>query len=379
MAADPSTSPRRCAAATNRTGPGPATTSSGPLCVCTLPPLSSCSPLQPTMADAAVRLVCTPIFHWHLTDHVHHVRPSNATQQQSSHTSPTQGPAPVLPPPAGTFRSLTHCSPPAIDSVLGAPFYPSNGASPHNQSLPGLSGLTAQPPQAPSHMATHHPPSSEAATAAPTTQPPPQGPSYSLPGLSQTLQPPSGPALSQTNVDRERELRERETREREMMESHAAQQHAAQQDELMKREAEQRERDARERQQQEQVNHENHPAPIQIHQPVAVAPSTRTVHGPNGLLGQSGPLGGPTMTASNAPNNIFGGTAVQPAQQGETTPRMQHAVQPPQQPSMLMPFPGAPGAAAAMAMGQGQQPILNVRTSVAPHRVFRLTHLIGRS
>ncbi|KAF1975211.1 hypothetical protein BU23DRAFT_503770 [Bimuria novae-zelandiae CBS 107.79] len=268
--------------------------------------------------------------------------PSNSTQQPPSHASPAQGPPPVLPLPAG------------------GPFYPSNGASQHNQSLPGLPGLTGQPPQASPHMATQRPPSSEAPPAPQTNQPAPQGPSYPLPGLSQTLQQPHGPVLNQATADRERELRERETREREMMESHAAQQHAAQQDELVKRETEQRERDARDRQQQqEQAAHENHSAPIQIHQPVAVAPSTRTVHGPNGLLGQSGPLGGPAMTAPNAPNNIFGGAAVQPIQQGDTTPRMQHAVQPPPQPSMLMPFAGPPGAAAAMAMGQGQQPILN--------------------
>lgn len=198
----------------------------------------------------------------------------------------------------------------------------------------------------------------------PNAQAAPQGPPYSLPGLSQTLQQPHGPAPNQSNVDRERELRERETREREMMESHVAQQHAAQQEELIKREAEQREREARERQQQEQATHENHSTPIQIHQPVAVAPSTRTVHGPNGLLGQSGPLAGPAA-APSAQNNIFGGAAVPPVQQGDATPRMQHAVQqPPPQPQMLMPFAGPPGAAAAMAMGQGQQPILNVSAGV---------------
>jgi paired amphipathic helix protein Sin3a len=211
-------------------------------------------------------------------------------------------------------------------------------------------------------MTTQRPPSSESAPTAPSAQAAHQGLPYSLPGLSQTLQQPHGPAPNQAKIDRERELRERETREREMMESHVAQQHAAQQEELLKREADQREREAREQQQQESATHENHSAPIQIHQPVAVAPSIRTVHGPNGLLGQSGPLGGPAMTTPNVPNNIFGGAAVQPVQpvpQGETTPRMQHAVQPPPQPSMLMPFSGPQGAAAAMAMGQGQQPILN--------------------
>lgn len=149
------------------------------------------------------------------------------------------------------------------------------------------------------------------------------------------------------------------------MESHAAQQHAAQQDELVKRELEQREREVRERQQQEQAPHETHSAPMQIHQPVAVAPSSRTVHGPNGLLGQSGPMNGPAISSANAPN-IFGGAVVQPVQQGDTTPRAQHAVQPPAQPSMLMPFTGPSGAAAAMAMGQGQQPILNVSMLVSP-------------
>lgn len=146
------------------------------------------------------------------------------------------------------------------------------------------------------------------------------------------------------------------------MESHAAQQHAAQQEELSKREAEQRDRELRERQQHEQAANENHSGPIQIHQPVAVAPSTRTIHGPNGLLGQPGPLGGPNalsgpMNGPNAPGGIFGNA---PVQQGDTTPRMQHAVQPPPQASMLMPFGGPPGP---MALGQGQQPILNVSSA----------------
>jgi paired amphipathic helix protein Sin3a len=190
-----------------------------------------------------------------------------------------------------------------------------------------------------------------------------QGPPYSLPGISQTLQQPQGPSQEQANIDRERELRERETREREtrereMIESHAAQ-HAAQQEEHAKREAEQRDRDLHERQQREQATHQNHSAPMQIHQPVAVAPSTRTIHGPNGLLGQSGPLAGANSLAGpmggpNAAGPLYGNA---PAQHDQTTPRMQHAVQAPTQAQMLMPFTGPPGA---MGMGQGQQPILNV-------------------
>lgn len=185
----------------------------------------------------------------------------------------------------------------------------------------------------------------------------PQGPPYSLPGISQTLQQ-QGASQEQSNADRERELREREAREREMMESHAAQQHAAQQEEHAKREAEQRDRELHERQQREQAALQNHSAPIQIHQPVAVAPTTRTVHGPNGLLGQSGPLAG--ANPLNGPlggSNVAGPYGAAPAQHDQTTPRMQHAVQAPTQAQMLMPFTGPPGT---IGMGQGQQPILNV-------------------
>ena len=129
--------------------------------------------------------------------------------------------------------------------------------------------------------------------------------------------------------------------------------------EKAKRDAEQREREIHERQQREQAALQNHPAPIQIHQPVAVAPSTRTVHGPNGLLGQSGPLAGANplagqMGGPNAAGPLYGNAS---AQHDQTTPRMQHAVQAPTQAQMLMPFTGPPGA---MGMGQGQQPILNV-------------------
>jgi paired amphipathic helix protein Sin3a len=185
----------------------------------------------------------------------------------------------------------------------------------------------------------------------------PQGPQYSLPGISQTLQQAHAPQQEQANADRERELRERETREREIMESHAAQ-HAAQQEDMAKREAEQRERELHERQQREQAAHQAHSAPMQIHQPVAVAPSARTIHGPNGLLGQSGPMGGPGSLpgppmGQNAAGPLYGNA---PGQHDQTTPRMQHAVQAPSQAQMLMPFTGPPGA---MGMGQGQQPILN--------------------
>lgn len=148
------------------------------------------------------------------------------------------------------------------------------------------------------------------------------------------------------------------------MESHVLQQHAAQQEEHIKREAEQRDREHHERQQREQAAHQSHSGPMQIHQPVAVAPSTRTVHGPNGLLGQAGPLGGPNalgapMGGANAAPHMYGNA---PVQHEQSTPRMQHAVQPPAQPQIMLPGFAAPGSISAMGpMGQGgQQPILNV-------------------
>lgn len=285
--------------------------------------------------------------------------PPNA--QAPTHASPAQAPGPVLPPPSSTHATyheltdLAHSNP-------GTPFYSSNAATAHNQNLPPLPGLTGQPPHSSPHQSSQRAPSTEAGPTAPGHQMS-QGPPYSLPGISQTLQQQQGPSQDQANADRERELRERETREREMMESHAAQ-HAAQQEEQAKREAEQRERELHERQQREQAALQNHSAPIQIHQPVAVAPSTRTVHGPNGLLGQSGPhvaanplagqMGGP-----NAAGALYGSAS---AQHDQTTPRMQHAVQAPTQAQMLMPFTGPPGA---MGMGQGQQPILNVSVTRA--------------
>jgi paired amphipathic helix protein Sin3a len=257
------------------------------------------------------------------------------------------------------------------DLVTGGQFYSSNAASAHNQNLPALPGLTAQPPHSSPHQSAQRPTSSEAGPGAQSHQGP-QGPQYSLPGISQTLQQQHMASSEQANADRERELRERDARERDILESHALMNQAIQQqDELAEREAEQRDRELHERQQREQAAHQNHSGPIQIHQPVAVAPSTRTIHGPNGLLGQSGPLNGPNplgapMSGPNATAPMYGNPAV-PHEQ--TTPRMQHAVQPPSQAHMLMPFTGPPGA---MGMGQGQQPILNV--SLGTKRVTK--HLL---
>lgn len=248
-------------------------------------------------------------------------------------------------------------------TLLGQSFYSSNAASTHNQNLPSLLGMTAQQPHSSPHMSAQRPPSASEQGL--------QGPPYSLPGISQTLQQqqqqqPHMPSSEQASADRERELRERE-----MMESHILQQHAAQQEEHIKREAEQRDREHHERQQREQqAAHQSHSGPIQIHQPVAVAPSTRTVHGPNGLLGQvGGPnvLGAP-MAATTATPHMYGAAS---AQHEQTTPRMQHAVQPAAPPQMMLPGFAPPGSMNPMGpMGQGgQQPILNVSLGTPAHVV----------
>jgi paired amphipathic helix protein Sin3a len=165
-------------------------------------------------------------------------------------------------------------------------------------------------------------------------------------------------SVEQANAERERDMRERDAREREILESQLLKQAAAQQEENNQREAEQRDRELHERQQREQAAHQNHTGPMQIHQPVAVAPSARTIHGPNGLLGQSAPLNAPNplgapMGGAPAAGPMYSNA---PVQHEQTTPRMPHAVQPPPQSQMLMPFAGPPGT---MGMGQGQQPILN--------------------
>lgn len=105
--------------------------------------------------------------------------------------------------------------------------------------------------------------------------------------------------------------------------------------------------------------------PVHLHQPVAVGP--RTVHGPNGLLGNpniAGPPPQPHMPlgAPSGPGNIFAGGPVQAA----PGPAAQHQ----QAAGLLTAYgPGAPGQPAqqqqqqtmGQPQGQGgtQQPILN--------------------
>ncbi|KAF2088148.1 hypothetical protein K490DRAFT_64822 [Saccharata proteae CBS 121410] len=126
--------------------------------------------------------------------------------------------------------------------------------------------------------------------------------------------------------------------------------------------AEQRERELRERQQQmDQTPHENHAGPIHLHQPVAVGPQVRAMHGPNGILGNSAQMAPNPLSANlgppNGSANLFGTGPTQ--QQTDGAARMQHTGQAPQ--SLLVPFGGAHAHAMqqTMAMNQGQQPILN--------------------
>lgn len=208
---------------------------------------------------------------------------------------------------------------------------------------------------------------------------------------NQPPQPASG-------LDRERE-RERELEEH-MREQHMMRQ---QQEEIAQR----REHEERERQRREHQYQSANTGPIPLHQPVA-SRLPGAIHSPGGLLAnhggssQSGPLGAPT-----GPGNAFGGPlhpeanrSIQQLNQQNAVAQQQHQmfgpnlinhVQGPAAPIGVTPG-GAPGfggplqpdAAArsmqqipfgapvggghpaqggAPALGQGQQPILNVSFS----------------
>jgi paired amphipathic helix protein Sin3a len=142
-------------------------------------------------------------------------------------------------------------------------------------------------------------------------------------------------------------------------------------EELARRNAEQREQEMRERQHREQQTaHENHAGSMQIHQPVAVPPSVRTIHGPNGLLGNPGPAGGsnPIQTSIGAAQGLF---STGPIHQSDPNSRLQQPTQM-TQPNALMPFAtaGAPQPNGGN-MNQAQQPILNVSK---PDKLRDLNH-----
>jgi paired amphipathic helix protein Sin3a len=159
----------------------------------------------------------------------------------------------------------------------------------------------------------------------------PQGPNFPLPTLSQA----TGQAQA---ADRERE-------------------------QIHIKEEQDRQHREQERQRLEQApQHQAQGQPMHLHQPVAVGP--RTVHGPNGLLGNPGlagpqsqaqfPLGGP-----QGPGNMFGGGPVQSAQAQNASNAS----------ALLMPFAQGQsqgqqqqigqGQGQAQGQTQGQQPILN--------------------
>jgi paired amphipathic helix protein Sin3a len=118
-----------------------------------------------------------------------------------------------------------------------------------------------------------------------------------------------------------------------------------------RQEAEQRDREMRDRQFREQQQHE----PQVIHQPVAVPPNVRSIHGPNGLLGNPGAAvatTAPGQPAIGAPQGLFPGAPIGPDSNARN-PQPPNVAQP-----ALIPF--GPGAAqAASGMNQAQQPILN--------------------
>lgn len=226
---------------------------------------------------------------------------------------------------------------------------------------------------------------------------------------NQPPQPPSG-------LDREREIEEQHLREQHIMRQ--------QQEEMAQRnrEHEERERQRREQQQYQSVpQHQNNTGTIPIHQPVA-SRLPGAIHSPGGLLAnhngssQPGPLGAPT-----GPGNAFGGPlhgeanrSIQPHNQQQNAATQQqhqifgpniinHVVGPaapigvnpaaapgfggPLQPEAAarsmqqMPF-GGPGGAAhpaqgAPALGQGQQPILNVSFLCCKQRQLSVPHSIA--
>lgn len=205
------------------------------------------------------------------------------------------------------------------------PFYSTSTSQPsHNLST--LAGLTqgsslsqrptgSQEPQAGSLQ--HQPPG-----------PPVQ--SYTLPAIATNM---ANQLPHQGMTESERDGEPREPRESAII------------DDINRRHAEQREREARERQHagEQQV----------LHQPVALVPSARTIHGPNGLLGNQSSPGVQHLPAPpNPPQAIFPSAA-----------QTQGGLPGQPQPPLLMPFGPGPGPANQQgnAMNQAQQPILNVR------------------
>lgn len=219
-------------------------------------------------------------------------------------------------------------------------------------------------------------------------------------------QPPHGLDRDRER-ERERDIEEQQVRERER-------QHMRQQDEMQREREREREHIERERQHREQQyqsipQHQNNTGTIPIHQPVA-SRLPGAIHSPGGLLAnhgasaQPGPLGAPS-----GPGNAFGGPLhsegnrpLQQHNQQNTITQQQHQMFGPSllnhPPASTAPH-GAPGGPPAVfggplqpdaaarvmqqvpfggpmgsghqipggaALGQGQQPILNVSVTLWP-------------
>ncbi|PPJ57620.1 hypothetical protein CBER1_04779 [Cercospora berteroae] len=263
-----------------------------------------------------------------------------APHQQSSNGHTNDQSQPPRPGPGfgpGTPQHNPQQSPPHAPSGLPAPpgpFASYHSAGPH--SLASLAGLSQQSPRQPPSQAQR-----------PDDRPqPPQGPSFALPGLGQVTGQPS--VAEQRERERARE---------------AEQIHIKEEEDRRHRELE------RQRMEQAPLHQSQQGPPVHLHQPVAVGP--RTIHGPNGLLGNPNIVGHATpqqqhhqLGAPQGPPNVFGGG---PVQQNQPPPPQQ------MQPGLLAPY--GPGTQAppppqqqqqqmaqgqqGQGQGQGQQPILN--------------------
>ncbi|KIW07558.1 hypothetical protein, variant [Verruconis gallopava] len=226
---------------------------------------------------------------------------SNTTSNPSQPPSGPNG-APVLPPPQASFFSGP---PPA-----------------HN--LPGIAGLTQASQSHPSQPVQHTTSRSEPgapSNALPVPQPPT---SHGFSAINQHQ------SQSQSNMDAERERMQREM------------------EEIARREAEQR--DLRERQFREQQQHE----PQIIHQPVAVPPNVRSIHGPNGLLGNpnaAATSSAPGQSGVGTSQGLFPGAQIGPDHNVRTQQPAGTA-----QPAVI---PFGQSAVQSAPMNQAQQPILN--------------------
>ena len=257
--------------------------------------------------------------------------------------------------------------------VLPPPYHPST--QPGGHSLPTIADLAAGGPSAhhqPSPYNTHPPP-------------PPPAPSNSLPSLGQSMTHQSPPGFM--SRDREyQEMREREIRERELQRQieleHREREARDRHERDREREREHMERMHREQQQQQQQQQQQHHAhqhPVQshtgsipIHQPVA-SKVPNSIHGPNGLLSNIG--SGQITAASNtqAASGGGGGGSIfgMQSQPAGNPPRQTTFLHQQVGPPLSQPGPGFMGAGPApgpgpspmpgqAALGQGQQPILNV-------------------